>query len=159
MLQTHSNACNWTKHMKFAPCNTLETYNAHSSYIYQSLSRKSLQRFKFQPLLFRLHLKVDFLWKGCNIPLWIFVWNVFCLPLIFCNEINKCSINNLLFRASSNNSNWRRQISSFKSTLDDVFGVLNVVAMYCTSLGELPSYLVGLNRFWRPPWTIPPKAP
>jgi hypothetical protein len=65
----------------------------------------------------------------------------------------------LLFRASSNNSNWRRQISSFKSTLDDVFGVLNVVAMYCTSLGELPSYLVGLNRFWRPPWTIPPKAP
>jgi hypothetical protein len=92
MLQAHSNACNWTKHMTFAPCNTLETYTGHSSYIYQSISRKSLRRLKLQPLLSRLYLKVDYLWKGCNTPFWIFTWSVLCLPLIFCNDENKCSI-------------------------------------------------------------------
>jgi hypothetical protein len=97
MLQAHSKAYNWAKHMTFAPCNTPETYNAHSSYIYQSLFRKSLQCFKLQPLLSRLHLKVDSLWGGCNTPFWIFAWSVFCLPLIFCNEENKCSVNNFYF--------------------------------------------------------------
>jgi len=115
--------------------------------------------FKLQPLLSKLHLKVDSLWKGCNIQFWIFAWNVLFLPLLFYNEERKCSINNLLSYASSNNSNWRWQISSSRSTLDDVFGVLNVGGMYCTLLGELLSYLVGLKTFWKPPWTIPFKTP
>jgi hypothetical protein len=43
----------------------------------------------------------------------------------------------LLFCAASNNLNWRRQISFFKTILDVVFGVLNVGGMYCTLLNEL----------------------
>jgi hypothetical protein len=71
------------------------------------------------------------------------------LPLIFCNEKKNvpsttcCLVFPPTIQFEGN--------SSSESTLDGVFGVLDIGGMYYTLLGELPSYIVGLNTFWRPP--------
>jgi len=38
------------------------------------------------------------------------------------------------------------------------YSVLEAGGMYCALFGEL-LIVVGLNRFWQPPWTVPFKAP
>ncbi len=135
------NACNWTKCMTFAPCNTPETYNAHSSYIYQSFLENPYN------ILSSNHYCLGCIWKLTLYDKDVTLHSEFWL------------VKNLLSRASFSNSNWKLQISSFKSTLDNAFGVLDVGGLYCTLFSELRNCLVGLNTFWRPPWIVPFKVP
>jgi hypothetical protein len=120
-------------------------------------SKKSRRHFKLHPLSSRLHLNLGMPLQGNN-PWLISTFNVFCFPNTIWSNASKCSNNNWLIHSSSTSSFWTQQISFSKSIFDNSFSVIDVGGVYQMLLGEHPTW-IGLKKCWKPPTTIPFKAP
>jgi hypothetical protein len=119
--------------------------------------RKSCQRFKLHPLLFKLHLNFAMsLWSQS--PWSISTLKVFCFLFIVWSDANKCSNSLWLSCASSTSYVQSWWISCFRSTFDVYLSSLDVRGVYWMSQGEHPTW-AGLNKFSMPLSKVPFNAP